>query len=70
MYNWSVNTKTLKKNQKQYLIWKLEQLINFGLKNQKLDINQLKKYFHQLKIDPDKKNYLKLIIYGKKSPLS
>ena len=29
--NWSTNTDELKKDKDRFLIWKLEQLINFGL---------------------------------------
>lgn len=36
MYNWSIDTKRLKKNKKKYEIWKLEQMINFGFKNKKI----------------------------------
>lgn len=67
MYNWSVDTKRLKKNPEKFAIWKLEQMINFGLGQDKLNKDELKKYFNQLNIDQDKKNYLNFILYGKKS---
>lgn len=66
MYNWSIDTKRLKKNKKKYEIWKLEQMINFGFKNKKISEKKLKKYFNFLNIDSDKKNFLNLILYGKK----
>ena len=31
MHNWNTDTKILKKNPEEYAVWKLEQLINFGL---------------------------------------
>jgi len=46
----------------------LERLINFGvyLKNkEKLPITDIKKYWSVLKIDPDKKKFLKFIIWAK-----
>ncbi len=64
MYNWSVDTKRLKKNSEEYIVWKLEQTINFGLGKDRLDARQLKKYFGRLNIDPDKKEYLNFILYG------
>ena len=62
MYNWSTDTKILKKDPVQFAIWKLEQLINFGLKNEKIDKKTLAKYFNKIKIDPDKKNYLQFLL--------
>ena len=58
MYNWSTDTPTLKKNPEKYKIWRLEQLINFGLGNEKLSIFDLKKYWGKLDIDPRRKNVL------------
>lgn len=62
MHNWSINTKILSKYPERYVIWKLEQLINFGLGNDKLKRSELKRYFNQLKIDPKKKMYLKFLL--------
>jgi hypothetical protein len=67
MYNWSVDEKELKKDKKQYAIWKLEQMVNFGLGGKKLKSEDLKKYWRFLKIDPDKKKYLKMILWPKRS---
>lgn len=36
MHNWSVDTVKLKKNNKQYAMWKLTQMINYGLDREKL----------------------------------
>ena len=58
MYNWSTDTTTLKKNPEKYQIWRLEQLINFGLGTEKLSTLELKKYWNHLKIDPKRKNVL------------
>lgn len=64
MYNWSVNTKKLAKYPEKYTIWKLEQLINFGLNGKKLKLTELKKYFRKLNIDPQKKRYLSSLLNG------
>ncbi len=66
MYNWNIDTKTLKKDKKQYAIWKLEQMVNFGLNGKKLDKKALKKYWPQLDLDTNKKKYLSLILWPSK----
>lgn len=65
MYNWSVDTSRLKKDSKKYEIFKLEQAINFGLNNTKLSLKSLKENFDILKIDSNKRDYLKLLIWPK-----
>lgn len=62
MRNWSVNESVLKKYPEKYNIWKLEQLINFGLGNEKLSPQSLKKNINKLDIDPLKKRYLQFLI--------
>ncbi|OGC52344.1 hypothetical protein A2982_03690 [candidate division WWE3 bacterium RIFCSPLOWO2_01_FULL_39_13] len=62
MYNWTVNTSVLKKYRSQYAIWKLEQLINFGLKDEKISKNLLKKHIDRLNIDPEKRKYLQFLL--------
>lgn len=62
MYSWSTDIEKLSKFPKEYAIWKLEQLINFGLNDQKLNYKELKKYFNELHIDPQKKKYLTFLL--------
>lgn len=62
MYNWSTDTDKLKKYPQKYAMWRLEQLINFGLRGEKLNMAELKKHFGKLKIDPVKKSYLKFLL--------
>jgi len=62
MKNWSVDEEFLKKHPKKYNLWKLEQLINFGLGNEKLPIQSIKRNINKLSIDPLKKRYLKFLI--------
>lgn len=64
MYNWNTNTTRLKKDTDKYNIFTLEQKINFGLNNTKLSLKNLKKYWHQLAIDPAKKKYLEKIVWS------
>ncbi len=65
MYNWSVNTTRFKKNSAEYIKWKLEQTINYGLNNNKLHEEELRKYLPKLTIDPHKRRYLEFLVYGK-----
>ena len=62
MYNWSTDTKELKKNKDKYTIWKLEQLINFGLDKEKIDKNELKEYWTKINIDPARRRLLALFL--------
>ena len=62
MYNWSIETKRLKKDRKKYEIWRLEQAINYGLAGKRINYRILKKYINNLSIDPHKKKFLKMLI--------
>jgi len=70
MYNWSTDTTRLKKNKEKFIIWKLEQSINYGLRKNKLSSKEIKKYLNRLNIDTYKKSFLNLILYGKKPTFS
>ncbi len=68
MYNWSVDTKKFKKeNPSEYKIWKISQLINYGLGNEKLNKVEVKKAWPELKdrIDSSSKTYLEYLLWGK-----
>ncbi|OGK37710.1 hypothetical protein A3F03_03075 [Candidatus Roizmanbacteria bacterium RIFCSPHIGHO2_12_FULL_41_11] len=67
MYNWSVDTTELKKHPEQYTIWRLEQLINYGLDGEKLKKNLLRKYWSKLRIDPHYKKYLSFLLWSNQS---
>jgi len=66
MRNWSVNIKELKKDKKQYAIWKLEQMVNFGLAGKKLNRREIKKYWPLLNLDKNKKKYLSVLLWPKR----
>lgn len=73
MRNWSVDIKELKKDKEQYAIWRLEQMVNFGLGGERLNIIDLKKYWNKLHLDPNKKKFLLYLMdkkqpYGKNNP--
>jgi len=65
MYNWSTDLRTLKKDKEKYAIWKIEQLVNFGLAGEKIDEITLRKYFSQINIDPARRKFLHLLLYGR-----
>jgi hypothetical protein len=62
MYNWSIDEEKIKKNKKEYAIWRLEQMVNFGLGGEKLKKKELKKHWADLKIDPYRKRFLQLLL--------
>ena len=62
MYNWSTDYKTIKKDPEKYAIWRLEQLINFGLGKEKISAMQLKAYWPKLKIDQHRKKFLSILL--------
>ncbi|MDP2909897.1 MAG: hypothetical protein Q8N69_02375 [bacterium] len=62
MKNWSIDTKKLKKNKEKFAIWKLEQMINFGLNGKRIKKTELKKYWKAIDIDPGKRKFLSLFI--------
>lgn len=67
MYNWSVDEKELKKYPDKYAIWKLEQMVNFGLGEEKLNEADIKKYLPLLDIDEPTRKYLEFLLWPKKS---
>ena len=68
MYNWSVDEKAFKKKDpKGYKLWRLEQLINYGLDGEKLNEKEVKKAWPKIKeqLDPYKKRALEFFLWGK-----
>ncbi len=62
MRNWDYNLKTADQKSDQFIRWKLERLINYGLNGEKINLKTLKKHWKYLKLDPDKKNFLKTFL--------
>ena len=65
MYNWSVDEEAMKKADPEgYEIWRLEQMINYGLqKGEKLPEFNVRKYWSRLALDPAKKDYLASLLW-------
>lgn len=67
MHNWSVDEKTFKKlDPEGYRIWRIQQLINYGLDGEKLSRKEVKKYWDRLYLDPITKKYLEFLLWPKK----
>jgi len=60
--HWSVNTTEFQKDKKAFVVWKLEQKINFGIGNEKINKKELVKYWDTINIDPFKRKALSLVI--------
>lgn len=63
MYNWNVDLKKWQNKDEKFLVWKLNQLINFGLGGEKLDLKLVKKYWNKLTLDPKRKKFLRLLLW-------
>lgn len=67
MHNWSVDEEKMKQSPEAYEIWRLEQLVNFGLDGEKLKKDLLKKHWSKIFIeDPYRRALLEMILWGKK----
>lgn len=66
MYNWSVDEAKLKADPEAHRLWRLEQLINFGLGSERLRRSELLEHWPKLKIDPARQKFLRLLLddYG------
>lgn len=62
MYNWSTNIKELKKDKEKYAIWKIEQVVNFGLGGEKIKEKEFQKYWRKINADPSRLKFLKLLV--------
>ena len=69
MYNWSVDEKKFKKEDPEgYRLWRLTQLINYGLDGEKLEEKEVKAAWPKIKdrLDPHKKVYFEFLLWGKR----
>lgn len=67
MYNWSVDEEKFKNEDPEgYEIWRLEQVINYGLGGEKISEKLIRKYWRKLYLDPDAKKFLEFLLWPKK----
>ncbi|PIQ72094.1 hypothetical protein COY13_03335 [Candidatus Roizmanbacteria bacterium CG_4_10_14_0_2_um_filter_36_35] len=69
MYNWSVDEKYMRKFPRKYQLWRLEQIISYGLDGEKLDKNEVTSNWDYLKkrIDPERRKFLEFLLWPKQS---
>jgi len=62
--NWSVDENYLKKFPKKYRLWRLEQLISYGLDGEKLDRKEVIANWDWLKkrLDPERKELIEFFL--------
>jgi hypothetical protein len=65
MYNWSTDVLKIDTKEKK-AIWKLEQMVNFGLGGSKIKRELLKKYWGKLNLDSDRKKLFEFFLWKKK----
>lgn len=69
MYNWShIDEKAMKKeNPENYKLWRITQLINYGLDGEKLDKKEVKKAWPKIKndIEPYRRRLFDFLLWGK-----
>lgn len=73
MNHWSVDKEKFKKEDPEgYRLWRLIQLINYGLDGEKLDREEVKKAWPKIKghLDPYSKRAIEFLIWGRQYSLS
>lgn len=69
MYNWSVDEEKFKKEDPEgYEIWRLEQMVNYGQPDEKIDRRLLLQHWGKIKdrIDPFYREFLEFLLWPKK----
>ena len=72
MINWSTDEKEFKrKHPQEYKLWRLTQLINYGLDGEKLDRKEVKKVWPEIKdrLDPYKARLIEFLLWEKQYSL-
>ena len=64
MYNWSTDETKLQEHGEDYTIWRLEQMVNFGLGDERISEVALRKHWQDINIDPARKKFLTLLLNG------
>ena len=62
MKHWSVNARALGKDPVALAVWNLENAVNFGIRDGKIERHDLLAYWDKLDLDPHKKKFLSLIL--------
>lgn len=67
MYNWNIDIAKLKENPEKLIIWRLEQMINYGLDEEKLNRKEVVRFWDKIKdnLDPYKRRAIEYLLWGK-----
>lgn len=60
--HWSVDTTELEKDPVAFAKWRLEQAINWGIRDGKINERELREHWDSLDIDVYKKRFLSLLL--------
>lgn len=60
--HWSVDEKSLSSDPRAHAIWRLEQRINWGIGEDHIDTDELRRYWDEIDIDPLKRRALALAL--------
>lgn len=64
---WDYTKEEYERQQKADPLWRMERLILYGLGREKLDPEILKKYLPQFHVPEDRKFFLELLLWNRKS---
>ncbi|MBI4089559.1 MAG: hypothetical protein HY424_02520 [Candidatus Levybacteria bacterium] len=69
MYNWSVDEKYIKKFPKQYKLWRLEQLLSYGLDGERLEKKEVADNWKYLRVrlDPKRREFIEFLLWPRQS---
>ncbi|OGN16421.1 MAG: hypothetical protein A3B99_02845 [Candidatus Yanofskybacteria bacterium RIFCSPHIGHO2_02_FULL_44_12b] len=62
MKHWSVDARRLESDPDALAVWELENAVNFGLRDGKINKQDLLAHWDKLDLDPHKKKFLSLIL--------
>lgn len=62
---WDYTKEEYEKQAKTDPLWHLERLVNYGLDGEKIDRELLKKYLPKMRIPPDRRAFLELLLWNK-----
>ena len=66
VYNWNTPIRH-PDHSEEFQIWKLNQLINFGLHGEMLNFSLVRKYWRKLSLDSKRKKFLRFLLWPTQS---
>ncbi len=62
--HWSVGETALSQDPHAYAVWRLEQRINYGIGEERIDTGTLRAHWDEIDIDPSKRRALALVLHA------